>query len=75
MALHGSIRGTAARGRSRGQNSFPRSDRRGGGLDLKLTHRWGLRAGEVDYYLTRFDNGSNDHQNNLPASAGVFVRF
>lgn len=47
----------------------------GGGLDIGLTRRIALRAFEADYYLTRFDNGTNDHQNNLRIAVGVIVRF
>jgi peptidoglycan-associated lipoprotein len=47
----------------------------GGGLDISLTRRIALRAFEADYYLTRFNNGVNDHQNNLRIAAGVIVRF
>jgi peptidoglycan-associated lipoprotein len=47
----------------------------GSGLDIGLTRHIALRAFEVDYYLTRFDNGVNDHQNNLRIAAGVVIRF
>lgn len=47
----------------------------GGGFDVRLTRRIVLRAFEADYYLTRFDNGVNDHQNNLRIAAGVILRF
>jgi outer membrane immunogenic protein len=47
----------------------------GGGLDIGLTRRIALRAFEADYYLTRFDNGVNDHQNNLRIAVGVIIRF
>ena len=47
----------------------------GGGLDLRATPRFSLRIVEADYLLTTFDNGSNDHQNNLRISAGVVCRF
>ncbi|MGD0570886.1 MAG: hypothetical protein ABSA78_21005 [Candidatus Sulfotelmatobacter sp.] len=47
----------------------------GGGLDIGLTHHIALRAFEADYYLTRFDNGVNDHQNNLRIAAGIIIRF
>jgi hypothetical protein len=47
----------------------------GGGLDVGLTRRIALRAFEADYYLTRFDNGVNDHQNNLRIAVGVIIRF
>jgi outer membrane immunogenic protein len=47
----------------------------GGGLDIGFTRHIALRAFEADYYLTRFDNGVNDHQNNLRIAAGVIIRF
>jgi outer membrane immunogenic protein len=47
----------------------------GGGLDIGLTKHIALRVFEADYYLTRFDNGVNDHQNNLRIAAGVVVRL
>jgi outer membrane immunogenic protein len=47
----------------------------GGGLDIGLTRHIALRALQADYYLTHFDNGTNDHQNNLRISAGVIFRF
>jgi len=46
----------------------------GGGADMKLTRHWAAR-GEVDYFLTRFSNGVNDHQNNLRVSVGLVYRF
>jgi peptidoglycan-associated lipoprotein len=47
----------------------------GGGLDLKASHRMWIRLFEADYLLTTFDNGSNNHQNNLRISAGAVIRF
>jgi outer membrane immunogenic protein len=47
----------------------------GGGSDISLTRHIALRVFEADYYLTRFDNGVNDHQNNLRIAAGVIIRF
>jgi outer membrane immunogenic protein len=47
----------------------------GGGMDLEMSRHWKVRLIEVDYFLTRFDNGSNDHQNNLRVSLGVAYRF
>jgi peptidoglycan-associated lipoprotein len=47
----------------------------GGGLDLRLDPRFSLRLVEADYLLTTFDNGTNDHQNNLRISAGVVIHF
>jgi peptidoglycan-associated lipoprotein len=47
----------------------------GGGLDIGLTRHIAIRAAELDYYLTRFDNGVNERQNNFKFSAGVVFRF
>jgi len=47
----------------------------GGGLDLRVNRRFSLRMLDADYLLTRFDNGTNDHQNNLRLSAGVVFHF
>ena len=47
----------------------------GGGLEFKLSERVALRAIEADYYYTRFNNGTNDHQNNLRIGAGLLFRF
>lgn len=47
----------------------------GGGVDVNFAHRLSLRAIEADYYLTRFDNGVNDHQNNLRIAAGLYLRL
>ena len=33
------------------------------------------RLAEADYLLTTFDNGTNNHQNNLRISAGVVIHF
>ena len=47
----------------------------GGGLDIGLTRHFALRAFEAEYYLTRFENGSNNQQNNLRLAAGLMIRF
>jgi outer membrane immunogenic protein len=47
----------------------------GGGLELRVTPRFSIRLVEADYLLTNFDNGSNNHQNNLRINAGLVVRF
>jgi hypothetical protein len=47
----------------------------GGGLDLRVTHRFSVRLVEANYLLTTFDNGTNNHQNNLRISAGAVIRF
>jgi len=47
----------------------------GGGVDWRLNGRWSIRLAEADYLLTTFDNGGNNHQNNLRINTGVVVRF
>jgi hypothetical protein len=47
----------------------------GGGVDLRATRRFSVRLIDADYLLTTFDNGSNNHQNNLRISAGVVVHI
>jgi outer membrane immunogenic protein len=47
----------------------------GGGLEFRLSERVVLRAIEADYYYTRFNNGTNDHQNNLRIGAGLLFDF
>ena len=47
----------------------------GGGLDLRANRRFSFRLIEADYLLTTFDNGTNDHQNNLRLSTGVVLHF
>ena len=46
----------------------------GGGIDIDLARHWSLRLIQLDYYLTRFDNGGNDHQNNLRVGVGAAFR-
>jgi outer membrane immunogenic protein len=60
-------------GTSGSANSFAMAA--GGGVDIRLTRHLGLRAVQLDYYLTRFMNGVNDQQNNLRVSVGVVWRF
>lgn len=47
----------------------------GGGVDLRLNPRISIRLAEADYLLTTFDNGSNNHQNNIRISSGVVFHF
>jgi len=50
----------------------------GGGLDIPMTHHWGIRAFEVDYLPTWFPEtagGNRVVQNNLRVSTGVRFRF
>jgi peptidoglycan-associated lipoprotein len=47
----------------------------GGGLDLRVNRSLSIRMLKADYLLTTFDNGGNNHQNNLRLGAGVVLRF
>jgi outer membrane immunogenic protein len=47
----------------------------GGGLDRRLAAHLAVRLFEADYFVSTFDNGSNNHQNNLRITAGLAVRF
>jgi hypothetical protein len=49
------------------------SYRVGGGLDLHPSRHWEIRLFDVDYYRTAF--GTNVHQNNYWASAGIVLRL
>jgi outer membrane immunogenic protein len=50
-------------------NSFV--GRIGGGLDWPLTPLITARVFQADYYLTTFNNGANNHQNNMMFGAGL----
>lgn len=43
--------------------------------DLVLDHRFSVRLIQAGYLLTTFDNGLNNHQNNIRISAGVVLHF
>jgi peptidoglycan-associated lipoprotein len=47
----------------------------GGGLDLRAGSQISIRLIEADYLLTTFDNGSNNHQNNIRIGAGIVFRL
>ena len=62
---------SGAGGYSTSENSF--SIKAGGGLDIHPSRRWEIRLLDVDYYRTSF--GTNLHQNNYWASAGIVLRL
>lgn len=49
----------------------------GGGLNIRLTHHWEIRAPQVEYLMTRFPDttGAGATQNNVRISAGLVYRF
>lgn len=47
----------------------------GGGVDFKLTPHIYVRPVQAEYFLTTFNDGNNDKQNNFRYSAGVVLAF
>lgn len=47
----------------------------GGGVDLRLWHRFAVRPIQVDWLRTQFPNGTTNVQNNLHLGAGIVFRF
>ena len=49
----------------------------GGGVDVKISHRFSIRPAQVDYLLTRFNEFGTgaQTQNNLRVSTGVVFHF
>jgi outer membrane immunogenic protein len=73
VLLGGAHAGTSLAGVGSSANAF--AAKVGGGVDYELTRRFSLRPFEANYYLTHFDNGVNDHQNNLQLGAGLVFHF
>lgn len=44
-------------------------------MDVPLHSNFAVRIIQIDYDLTRFKNGVNDHENNLLLGAGVVLRW
>lgn len=47
----------------------------GGGLQLRLNHRWTFVPVQAEYLLTTFGNGADNHQNDLRLSVGAAFHF
>jgi outer membrane immunogenic protein len=47
----------------------------GGGLDVNVSEHFTVRAIQGDYFLTQFENGSNDRQNNFRLGFGLIFKF
>jgi hypothetical protein len=62
---------TGAGGYTTSQNCI--SYKAGGGIDYRASRHWEIRLIDFDYYRTSF--GTNAHQNNYWASAGVVLRL
>jgi len=47
----------------------------GGGLNMRISHRFALRLVQADYFQTQLPNDGNNRQNHLRISGGVIFRF
>ena len=48
----------------------------GGGVDARINNRFSVRLGQLEYLMTRFDEGSaGSNQSNLRFSTGVVIHF
>jgi hypothetical protein len=47
----------------------------GGGIDLKVSKHFSIRAAQADYLLTKIPDGLHNRQNNSRLSAGIVLRF
>ncbi|MBB6147432.1 hypothetical protein HNQ77_005428 [Silvibacterium bohemicum] len=47
----------------------------GGGVNLRMTHTFGIRAIEADYVRSTLPNSGNDTQNDLRLGAGAYFHF
>jgi hypothetical protein len=47
----------------------------GGGIDVRLNHRFAIRAIRASYLYTQFPNTTTNVQNSLSLGAGLVVRF
>ena len=47
----------------------------GGGMDLRLSKHFSIRAVQIEYFLTRIPDGLNNRQNNFRVGTGIVLRF
>jgi opacity protein-like surface antigen len=47
----------------------------GGGVDYNLTQHIAIRPIQAEYFMTKFNDGDNNRQNNFRYSAGVVIQF
>lgn len=73
LLLGGGHAGGGIAGAGDASNAFV--SRVGGGIDVPVSSRIAVRVIQADYYLTKFANTVNDHQNNLLLGAGVIFHW
>lgn len=69
VLLGGAHAGGELAGAANGDTGF--ALRAGVGIDMPVSPRFAVRLIQADYYLTAFNNGINDRQNNLLLGAGI----
>ena len=47
----------------------------GGGLDVRVSKHVAIRPVQAEYFLTKFQDGNNDRQNNFRYGAGIVLRL
>jgi hypothetical protein len=47
----------------------------GGGLDVRISRHFSIRAVQADYFLTKIPDGINNRQNNFRVGTGIVFRF
>lgn len=73
QVLFGGLTATSGIGNSGVTSAFAVTA--GGGLDCKLSKLISIRPVQAEYYLTKFNDGLNNRQNNFRFSSGVVFRF
>ena len=58
-----------------GDGAYAFATRVGGGVDVPLNSHFAVRIVQIDYYLTKALNATNNHQNNLLVGAGFVFRW
>jgi len=58
-----------------GDGTYEFASRLGGVVDVPVNSHFSVRLVQIDYYVTRFANQVNDHQNNLLVGAGLVFHW
>ncbi len=58
-----------------GDGTYEFASRLGGAVDIPVNSHFSVRLVQIDYYVTRFANQVNDHQNNLLVGAGLVFHW
>lgn len=58
-----------------GDGTYAFAARAGAGLDLPVKNQFSIRLIQADYFLTNFENTTNNHQNNILLGAGAVFHW